>query len=255
MEGQQIDSDKYLRKVVETNFDIPYKGIEDSLARLGKPFDSVMATENGFVIEYNGVKINIDYKPYIYSREGEEYTSRDVKVVNRFIILTEDREFNLLTLLPPGIKILVQASSEKETGNILDVDGISEISIAGEINSPKMVAVLLHEIGHILDESKLKTLGITGYDAIRIGLMDDKENADLAEEIRKERIANAFALKMLRPFLKNSNERRDMLNLLKYDALASYYYSAKEEIKKRSQRSSHSHYNSMDVEDFVGNEW
>jgi hypothetical protein len=254
MENLPIDSDKYLEKIKKTNFDIPEQEIEASLLRLSKPFDSITATINGIEIDYENIKIDIEYKPHTYLRDGETYISSEMKVVDTFMIKTEDKEFNLLSILPSGIRIIVQ-SSEKETGAILNVDGISEISIAGEIDSPKMIAVLLHEIGHIFDEEKLGELGIKGYDAQFKGLMDDKENADIAEEIRKERIANAFALKVLRPFMKNPIVKMDMLNLLKYDALASYYYSAKEEIKKRSQRSSHSHYSFMDVENFSGDEW
>lgn len=255
MEKLPIDSEKYLEKIKRTNFDISHQEIEDSISRLSKPFDSVMKTEKGFEIDYEGVKINIEYRPFTYIKDEETYTSREMKVIDRFQIKDEDKEFDLLSILPPGIRIIVQSGSEKETGNILDVNGVNEISIAGEIDSPKMIAVVLHEIGHIIDMTKLSEVGLNGFEAEFRGLMDDKENSDIAEKIRKERVANAFALKVLKPFLKNSEIKKDMLNLLKYDALASYYYSAKKELEKRGQRSYHSHYNSMDVGDFSGDEW
>jgi len=255
MENVPIDSEKYLEKIKGVDFEIPFAEIEGSLSRLGEPFSSISTTENGIDIIYEGIKISIEYKSYTYVKDGEKYTSDALKEIDKFAIKTEDKEFDLFSILPPGTRVIFQSGSEKSTGSIINIDGVDEISIAGEINSPKMVAVLLHEVGHIIDMEKIKELGLKGYEAEVIGLMDNKENADIAEEIRKERIANAFALKVLRPFLRNPEIRKDMLNLLKYDALASYYYSARKQLKDRSQRSSHTQYVSMDVEDFTGDEW
>ncbi len=230
MEKQPINSEEYLKKVEKTELEIPNEELEASVARVSEPFKNLEITEGGVEISEGELKLDIKYGPHTYTRDGEERIANAGKEIISFFVSTESGQVNLLDILPEGVKIVIYPDADMEHGNVMHTNenGIRDVVIQGQINSPKMVAILLHEIGHILDFKKLAELGVEKW-------VDDNENSDIAEEIRRERAATAFTLKALRPFLKDQTTRQDMINFLKYDALSTYYYSAKEQLRKKRE--------------------
>jgi len=228
MERQPINSEEYIKKVEETEFKVTGDELEESVARVSRPFRSLKITEDGVEINERDFRIKIEYGPHIYLRDGEEHVEKSSKIIISLIIESHDGLFNLLDILPQGTKIIVYPDSDREHGHVTysDERGIRDIVIQGQINSPKMIAILLHEIGHVVDFDNLSKFGLEKG-------VDEGSNSDIAEEIRRERVATAFTLRLLKPFLVEKTTRQDMLNFLKHDALETYYSSAKEKMRKR----------------------
>ena len=134
----------------------------------------------------------------------------------------ENRKYDLTEVIPETYKIFVDRQSRAKYGS---VDTRGNVFIYGDITTPKMVLILLHEIGHVVDNSRPGSRDVAF----------DHPNADIALEIRSERAASAFALKFMRPFIRDTQERKDVVNLLKHDALQGYYRHARAAIESRKK--------------------
>ena len=88
------------------------------------------------------------------------------------------------------------------------------IFYAGDIGTVAGFAVLAHEIGHLHNEILQPKEGRTNTSFHR--------DQDVAMTILKERYANAFALKLLRVFIKDPQDRKDVLILLRHYGQGSY---------------------------------
>jgi uncharacterized protein (UPF0335 family) len=197
-------------------------------------------TETGFKVDNENIKMGVECKPYM------DYAMHTAKVIEKLSVAFGNERVNLLDILADGSQIIVWPESDGETGNTLHPDekGVSHISIQGEIDNPKMFAVLLHEIGHNIDDNKVRALGMSGF---LKEIEEGKENADIAEEIRRERAATGFALKVMRPFLKDKTQRKDMVNFLK-TYLQGYYDSAVVKMERKKE-----HRDPNYLHDFVTN--
>lgn len=234
MERQPINTEKFLEKVEKTELGISEKELTDSLGRLSEPFETIVdfGDEQDIEIYEAGVKINITYKPLTYpDPDGGMQVYGQHREVEKFIVEFDDNKISLFDLMPPETKIICFSSRDswESLGAVNARSGsqnIRDIVIRGPLNSIEMFAILFHEVGHVLDYQKLDELGLET-------MMDDGENSKIAETLRKERVATAFALKVLRPFLTDKTKRRDLKNILKHQALKSYYDDAKLKLEEK----------------------
>jgi hypothetical protein len=229
MEKEPINSEEYLSKVERIELKNLEGNFEESLLRISQPFKNFEIKEDGLEISEGEVKIEIKYAPHTYIRDGEKYVAKEAKEITSFLVNNGGKIIDLLAVIPLGTKIIIYPDADIENGHVMypDEDGNRHIVIQGEICSPKMIAILIHEVGHIVDFKKLTELGVEKW-------VDDTADADIAEEVRRERTATAFALKVLRPFLKDETLRHDLLVFLN-DSLGTYYHHAKNQLKKRRE--------------------
>lgn len=127
-----------------------------------------------------------------------------------------DSKFDIFNLVPEGYKILFCPKSETRDGAVSYEYKI--IFIAGDITSLGSIATILHEIGHVVDNERLKKIDKT---YLTEGGTSD-EHAE-AEKLRKEREASLFALrKMWREIRRDPQTKKDILLYLKNIAYYSY---------------------------------
>lgn len=109
----------------------------------------------------------------------------------------------------------------------------------GDITSPRSIVTILHEIGHVFDYRNIDSKGVEK-------LVTDHRHSRLAETLRKERSASAFAIKAIKPYLVHLGIKTDIINFLKYYALESYYDFVKSEVghEKRMDSWARSEYGS-----------
>ncbi len=150
------------------------------------------------------------------------------KIVDMSIRLVDsDREMSIRDIVPKEYKIYYVESDRFINAMIVDKD-VSIYLIGGRITAPITVLSLLHEIGHGWDFANVEQGAATQIEGV--------ENSRIAETLRKERVANAFALKAARSFTRQGDQlRKDAITWLKQIALHSYNLKAHEgiELQKR----------------------
>ncbi|MES2060060.1 MAG: hypothetical protein V4438_03455 [Patescibacteria group bacterium] len=230
---ERIDTEQYLRKVQNTNLDIDPEVLNASLERLNKPFENIIRDENDNVeIKIGNSEIKIAYSPYVFgaNETGTQnpIVSNSKKIISVLRVRTDKIDTDLVSLIPKESKI-IEVDMNEFTGHTLSLNqsDVKDIAIYNRLESLHALVILLHEMGHIVDEEKLKKMGIC--DSI-----DEHPNSDLALLIRKERVASAFAIRTIRSIVKDKTQISDVVNLLKHGALRSYYVSVAEKIKHRS---------------------
>lgn len=206
-----IDTSGYLGKIEKKKFEISEEWVRDSLERLRKPFDQIVSKgDNSVEIDVGEAKLEVQY------RRVDAQTREIVKIIFQL----KDQDIDLFSLLPSQTRIFVSQVDlgrfEKGVATYLLDHEEYVITLQQEINSPEALSFLLHEVGHVIDYKKLYNLNM-------FSLMSDHPDARATEEVRRERAANAFALKVLRPYLKDETMRQDVQNLLINDSLRSYY--------------------------------
>ncbi len=228
----KVNTEAYLNKMEQADISISAEELLLSHERLNKPFAGMSREGDSVRIVEGDAEMHIQYAPYTYEDRGVQYEDKSMKRVKALSFAIDGGVVDIFDILPEGQQILVSPDSDKKRGHVMmkDKHGIRTISLLGDLDSPRMLAILFHEIGHVIDFEKLDRFGLET-------LTDVHDNSDIAEVIRRERAATAFALKALKPFLRNKQLRRDMINLLKYDALGSYYIGAREDIRKRLKKS------------------
>ncbi|MCX6720921.1 MAG: hypothetical protein NTW11_03910 [Candidatus Staskawiczbacteria bacterium] len=232
-----LNPDDYLRRLLDPAEDFisldeleRATPIKESLGRLDKPLAEVKYNDEGEVRINND---NINFR-FVYSRVDEdkrdgieEYLSKiphkkqqnDIgnwRNLDQMFFNIDGADVNLLDVLPNGYKVLFCPEPGTIHGATDEKDKV--IKVLGDIVTPRAIIIMLHEIGHTIDlanENRLK------FDL-------SKKNYDVAEMIRRERTATAFAFKALKPFLKDQQFKNDVVNYLKNAALDSYYGKANE---------------------------
>jgi|GEM_PF-5342579 len=228
-----MNTGEYLNRVEKTDLTIPEQDLQGSVDRLSVPFHDLEQTPDLIEFRVGQGHFKLVYRPHEYKHDGKLYVDQFSKEIDEFILTNDEKSTNVLKFLPQGTKVIVY-NLDKKTGDIVEAQGERglnkrNIVIHSKIDSIYMVAVLLHEIGHIIDYSKLDELALKN-------MFDDIENSDIAEEIRRERTANAFTLRFLRPLLRDAGLRRDVINVLKHGSLANYYLAAKYQIQERREK-------------------
>jgi len=224
-----VDAANFIDKnVINADLEVPDAELAESISRLETPFEKMTVTPEAAEINLEEGKILIGYAEF----SGLPETKR----IEKLVFKTEEKEINLFDVLPRGTVILVQKEPDpKEQDGYAERDRggkNGDIFIKGELDCPKMILILLHEIGHIIDFEKLDKGETHNIDNFR----NTDERADIAEKIRKERVASAFALNAIRPYVTDDVSRKDVQNFL-YSALDRYCKNAQKklEIRKKIQ--------------------
>lgn len=176
--------------------------------------------------------LNTESRPgryYVLPDPVDVFFIEEWKVLNSFSIHKDDtpNSVPLSDLLPEELNIYFYPSNEFINATYHHEQKMI-VLLGGDMASPINIASLLHEIGHAWDE-----VNIASGETKRI---EQGKNSDLMEKLRKERIANAFALKSLRSFVKNDPQLRDDLHkYLKNYALQSYHLGLGENLKRREE--------------------
>ncbi|HPN15217.1 MAG TPA: hypothetical protein PLF71_03850 [bacterium] len=151
-----------------------------------------------------------------------------------------ETDLNIFSHLPEGYKILFCPANKAYHNGAVDYKN-KVIYITGDISSLGSIATILHEVGHVNDDERLKKIDET--ELAKGG--DYHENIE-AEKMRKEREASLFALrKIWRELRKNEEIKKDMLLYLKN--LAYYSYCEKGLVNIATARAM-AHHNPYDLE-------
>lgn len=223
MNEKFVNSEEYLNKINRVDLEKPEEELEESVLRLAEPFKDIVDNGEGNTeIKTEDMDIQINYSNS--SPDGR------MRKINHLIFKIKDKGFDLIDILPNNTEIIYDRETGGYSGDVQtpNEEGIRKAIITTNLNSPLAFSILFHEVGHLIDYKKLDDLEITT-------LMDEHKDSDIAEEIRKERFANAFALKIMRPYL-NTQTREDMINILKYISLKGYYNKAKNDLKGRNEK-------------------
>ena len=185
------------------------------------PFGDVEWKERGDIsLESSGIHIDLTYEP---SEKGKNWR----KLVFLELRSVENEAGNRTDLLSD----LIQDSTVHFKINNFDessrmrTDGLV-LEQSENILTPKGLIVFLHEVGHDVYRRFKEVNGIEQDRASLLGLLatsafSDKEK--LAESLRDERNASAYALKKLRPFLRNgSMSKSAALSLIHQEQLQKY---------------------------------
>jgi hypothetical protein len=251
-ENNLIDPDEYLKKVEpkddEDDF-IPADELSKivptllSSERLNGPFRHIEYKDADTIDVPND---KIDFR-FAYSIPGEKLKSCVAKqygdpdrwrMLDNIIFKSNGADVDLIGVLPTGYNVLFCPEHQRFHGAVSLNDKI--IYIFGDIATPKSLLTLLHEMGHAFDEEESRK-------ADRAKIDSSKINYRIAEEVRSERAATAFALRILRPFLKDQKFKIDAINFLKKIALQSYYDHALQNMERSSNADTKTREDDMDV--------
>lgn len=231
-------TEKILKKSNRAAENLPNEEeVSQSIERLKKPFGEFEYKDSGLeTIEFEGKTFRLRYSdvyPHLIPRlkeymEIKGLSSDDIdneinywKFVDSLKFIIDGKELDLLKLVPNSYNVFFKPSSAEIHGAVMRS---KDIFISADIATPVGIATLMHEIGHIVDNIKLKVSNLSD-------LTDGEQYYNIAEKVRKERSANAYALKAVRPFLSTTEQKSDLRNFLINYALRTYNVGASEVIK------------------------
>lgn len=239
MESPQLFSSDSLLKKAEKNNEIEYpQETIDTVERLKKPFENVKTPDGKIDIDIEGQALHVELANVDEddAENIEKFVSRiidrnnydpsiELKKIDRLSFKKADGEFDVFSLLPPEYVIYYYPVAST---NVIEHDGSlnnsrKAICIAGDICSPLTLAILFHEMGHVVDFKRLEKLGVES-------LVTPHEYQRHAETLRKEKTASAFAISLMRQHLKDKTLKKDIVSFLKDYALQSYNLSVNSEI-------------------------
>lgn len=237
---QLFNSDSLLQKAKQLGEKESSQEVADVVKRLKKPFESVESGDGIIDIDIEGQVLHVELVPNDIHLEDTElfgYHFDDIpeehfsffQRIQSLKFKTNDTEVDLFSLLPPGYKILYYPSAT----DALDHDGAMSperkvIGVVGDIRTPLTIIILLHEMGHAVDEARLEKFGVDT-------LVTSHEYKDHAERLRKETAASAFAVSIIRRYLKDTLQRNDIVNYLRDYALRSYCSDMNGKIEKQRE--------------------
>jgi len=134
----------------------------------------------------------------------------------------------LFEKLPVNAEILFCPTDEEFHGS-MDSPPV-RIHILGNLATPRSLVTLLHEVGHVFGDANLAKLGVESVIKPEVGSFR-------AEKLRKERSASAFAFKIIKSAIPESQLRSDARTFLKDYALTSYRMSIKEDLAEEARMS------------------
>lgn len=232
MERRLIKSADYLQRIYNQDEAISEAEIEASVERLKEPIVEISYEKAGeAVIDLKIAKLQMAYAPVdaeaaevlqayadeksrIYP-ENEGLTDlnnwRQIKKL-RIEPQASDQAVDLLAVMPSDYQVFFCAQEPFLNGAVMIEQ--RKIFLLGGLGSIRGLVTLLHEIGHAWDGENLKKYGVDRF-------TDQGFHWEKAERLRQERAASAFALKILRPYIKG-DLRKDVINHLKHFALESY---------------------------------
>ena len=248
-EFKPLSSENIIKKLDHTAVSIRDTDLAHSIARLENPIknieyslegqEEIVSGEYAFNFAYSSIQQN-EFSRLLKGLSNPQkvedsnlYPEENIenwRKITSFNFVLGDTNIDLFKILPLGSHILFCPNASEVNGFVYKDS--TDIYMSGDMATPATLAFLLHEIGHILDFKKMEELGVTQ-------MVDMSENSDIAENLRRERFATAFALHAMRPYIKDETMRHDIVNLLKYYALKGYYYTAKKKVANRVGIRSH----------------
>lgn len=240
-EQKLINTEDYLEKLNQSNNEEYSKEIFNSRINLEKPIFNDRETFEKYT-QYNNYNedivlknelciLNFQYskfqdenltekiKNYCLSKNGVEIN--DFRILEKFCFKLKDNDYTLdiFDILPKNYKIIftpeIISTSKFESDGHIDPSN-EYIYLYGDPMSKTFQIVLLHEIGHAIDDKLLKKNNFEK-------LVTDHRFSAQAEKLRKERIASAYAIKKLKPLVQSGFiSKEDLFNYLKYYALNSH---------------------------------
>lgn len=231
MESPQLFSSESLLKKAEKNNEIEYsQETIDTVERLKKPFENVRTADEKIDINIEGQILHVEFLPvdegdtedianftHDLISQNKYDPSIEFKKIHTLSFKNDDGEFDVLSLIPREYIIYYYPTNST---NIIEYDGSVDgnrraIYIAGDICSPLTLAILFHEMGHVVDFGRLEKLGVRS-------LVTPHEYHEHAETLRKEKSASAFAISLMRQHMKDEAMKKDVVSFLKDYALQSY---------------------------------
>ncbi len=230
-ESRFVKSEAYLGKLRQTEAGVSDQEVQDSVARLAGPFQEVAYKETDAVaIETEKLRLSFSYSSLddetkkkmeqLFTDSGRRgMNTDDLRQLDGFELSSlKDQNFRLelADLLPSDYKVVFLTSS-------FGVDGFASptskiVYVGARAETPLSIATLLHELGHVDDFKEMEKAGIDPTEPLT-------ENGVVKEVeiLRRERVANAFAIKKLRPFIRAGIfVKDDVINFLKYRAQKSH---------------------------------
>ncbi len=235
-------SENILKKAEHTGDSLPGTNIEESIDRLKQPFEQIEYADSGaediktgefayhfsyssIVGEPESLKAYVDYiKRGTIEDPAQDMT--DWRKLDSLSIIINEEEIDILEILQGSSNVFFCPGSAVDNG--IAFRNSRDVAVLGDMASPITFIILLHEMGHIVDYGQLEKLGVEK-------MVDSHPDSDQAEDLRKERDASAFALKAIRPYVKDETMRNDVVNFLKYYALKSYNDRVRRVVKDRGQ--------------------
>jgi|GEM_PF-3609367 len=220
----QIDTEKYIEKIERSNLELGDDGKELEYGRawfrLGKSFDRIVREKGKITIDFAGFSIEEWFSDV---RDDPDFDA-GVKKLEKLILRDNKGKTDVLETLSGVPDIYYDPKPlQFDGGALLHLGDRKIIFIHGDISVPRNFIILLHEIGHFIDSLNLERLGVKS-------MMTEGDNSEIAEMIRKERMADAFVFKVMRPFVKDKQLKDDIHTFINEGSLATYYHGAKKKI-------------------------
>lgn len=248
---------RHFDRIFQENTELPGLEVSELLDRLNTPAVEVKYGESGSVdVATDSYEYSFSYQPvaeelmrrveeYVGSLQFKDWRNEGVapdresllpeswKQLTSLKFRTADgqNEFNIADIAPEHAGIFFYPSSKNHNAAMLSESLVLKSKsihiLGGDLAAPISILLLLHEVGHLWDSVNVKSG--------KAKPVEQGEHSDLKETLRKERMANVFALKVVRLFTKPGDPfREDALKYLKHYALGSYHWGIKEDIKDRA---------------------
>lgn len=228
-EGRFNKSEAYLGKLRQTEGGVSHEAVQDSIKRLAVPFGHVDYKENDDV-SIETKKLSLSFSCSSLDDETKKKMAQlfvdsdrrgmnidDLRQLDSFDFRSLKDQIDLANLLPPDYKVVFLSSVDGSA------DGFASptskiVYVGARVETPLAIATLLHELGHVDDFKEMEKAGIDPTERPpEYGVVRE------VETLRRERVANAFAIKKLKPFIRAGTfVKDDIINFLKYHAQKSH---------------------------------
>lgn len=217
-----MDGLEYIHRKIEPRISRREKEkSKEEIKELEQSFGVVKWDETGNItLENFKMRIRIGYESSEIGKDWRRLVSLELQMTDRENAVP----INLLSDLNQGVVIHFKIKNFNADSKIR-TDG-TEVRLCENILTSKGLIVFLHEIGHDVYRRFKEAKGIKQDRSSFLGLLAapfflDKEK--LAEDLRDERYASAYALKKLRPFIKRGIiSKAAALNLIHQGQLQRY---------------------------------
>jgi hypothetical protein len=228
--------EKYLQRKIEPFF--PNKINKEEARALEEPIFKIFWEQEGDIkLENDKIRLELsyekaDYQDYIEGPDelhgllGEFPPSSNYRKLNKFVMqdLKTKEKLDILEDVPSEFSFVFMPDYPEYIGHVSY--SYKGSVVLGNILTLRGIIISLHEIGHFVDlnddENKEGPFKISAEQA--------KTEEELAEVLRSERAASAYALKKIKPFLDEDCFPKDLV--LKEIHISNLYEHSKS-IRKR----------------------
>lgn len=191
---------EYLSKKIEPRINRNEgKKTDNAVRKLEIPLGSVDWREDGNgSVEELGLRLNFGYEKSDLGKDWRKLISLNLETVQK----EPKHSSDLLSDIQPHTSVSFKIRNYTEKA-IASTDG-QEIRLFENIITPKGLIILMHEAGHNTDERQKESTDNNQKSASYLKLLFASKLSNkqkLAESLRTERVADAYALNKLRPFI------------------------------------------------------